>query len=77
MTKSLCRACDHIFSSVKAFDLHRTGSFKKNTRRCMSKEEMRAKGLIQNAKGWWTTPASGRAPWTATAHEEEGEEATL
>jgi hypothetical protein len=43
----------------------------------MTQEEMRAKGLLQNAKGWWTTPASGRAPWATTEEEEEGAEATL
>ena len=35
---------------------------------------MRDVGMTQNAKGGWTAPASGRAPWAKTVQEGELEE---
>jgi hypothetical protein len=68
IVKSLCRACDQIFISVKAFDFYRVGSYGEaiydgnahrvvgytpRQRRCLTVEEMVALGMTQNAKGWW------------------------
>ena len=70
MAKSICGACDQTFTSVSAFDMHRVGGYgdpiyKKgklveygpSKRHCLSAEEMREKGMLQNEKGWWTTGA--------------------
>jgi hypothetical protein len=66
--KSICGACNKVFSSVGAFDMHRTGTYGEPiyekgrfvgytpcARYCMSVESMQSKGMIQNEKGWWTT----------------------
>jgi hypothetical protein len=74
---SLFWACNQTFTSVYAFDLHRIGSFQKRTRRCMTVEEMQAKGMTQNTKGWWTTPRHGQPSWPKTAQEGEMEEVAL
>ena len=71
MSKSLCRACNITFTSLAAFDLHRTGSFRKRGRRCRSEQEMQSRGMTQNAKGWWVAPTYGKMPpWAQVAHEE-------
>ncbi len=70
MAKSTCGKCSQIFTSVVSFDKHRTGSYgdaiytnsKHNkvightlsTRRCMTVEEMTAKGMVF-AHGRWGT----------------------
>ena len=73
--KSVCRACTQTFTSVKAFDFHRTGSYGEpiydqsgqivgytpHQRRCLSVEEMVTLGMTQNAKGWWQMPARVKA----------------
>ena len=58
-----CAKCGHYFSRTSTFDKHRTGSFAQpgewsGTRRCMTADEMTAKGLSRNADGVWIT-ASG------------------
>jgi hypothetical protein len=53
MSKSICSACGATFPSVSSFDLHRTGSFLQGTRRCLRADEMRARGMVRNEKGWW------------------------
>ena len=56
MSKSLCTGCDRIFKSVGSFDKHRIGEYTLKSsmpRRCLSEDEMRAKGMVQNEKGWW------------------------
>ncbi len=58
MSKSTCTGCQHVFNSIGVFDRHRIGEYQKtdgtpSTRRCLTTEQMRAKGLLQNAKGWW------------------------
>lgn len=47
-------ACALLFNSLWAFDKHRTGTFGLD-RRCMTEEEMRAKGMTVNADGFWIT----------------------
>lgn len=52
-----CEGCGAAFSSLAAFDLHRSGSFAKrnHSRYCLGAEEMRRKGMTQNARGLWGT----------------------
>lgn len=47
-----CTACGLFFSSVSAFDRHRTGTYQPNTRRCMCASEMLAAGLILRNDVW-------------------------
>ena len=55
-----CAACGERFNRVSTFDKHRVGEFAKpgewaNTRRCLSVDEMQAKGWRANDKGYWVT----------------------
>lgn len=52
-----CAACGAYFNRVSTFDRHRVGEFGVS-RRCLSEQEMQAKGWKPNAKGFWIT-ASG------------------
>jgi hypothetical protein len=70
MVRSQCGACHEIFASTQAFDAHRIGRFTRNARRCLTKREMQARGMIKNSKGWWmelltTSPA----PWYVSSLE--------
>lgn len=56
--KNQCSGCSRNFTSMSAFDRHRAGSYSKNTRRCMTPDEMRARGLEQKASGKWGYAAS-------------------
>jgi hypothetical protein len=47
--------CGEYFNSTKAFDRHRTGAYALAQRRCLSPDEMRAKGMAKNAAGFWVT----------------------
>ncbi len=66
MAKCLCRACNAHFTSVGSFDRHRTGSYgdaiydghkflfyEKASRRCLTGEEMKEKGMFQRDNGAW------------------------
>ena len=57
-----CAACGLYFNSTYAFDKHRTGPYTHDltTRRCLSVEEMTAKGMVISATGWWLSMASTR-----------------
>ncbi len=46
-----CPGCGLLFNSTAAFDKHRTGPM--SNRRCLEPDEMRARGMAQNAEGWW------------------------
>ena len=68
-----CSACGRDFSSVTAFDLHRTGKHEHlfspehpDGRRCRDDEEMIDKGMRLDASGRWRGPAS-ESPWFAAA----------
>lgn len=50
-----CPTCKEYFNSTLAFDKHRTGSHKNNTRRCMDIEEMEGLGMSKNKNGFWVT----------------------
>lgn len=54
--RNQCRGCGECFNSTFAFDKHRTGEFGKD-RRCLTRDEMRAKGMSVNAAGFWISSA--------------------
>jgi len=75
MSKSICSGCHGIFNSVGVFDKHRIGEYQKSdgtssNRQCLTQEQMRDKGLLQNAKGWWIG-----SEYDASSHSNEGKEA--
>tara|TARA_R110002126_G_scaffold47789_1_gene133696 strand:- start:450 stop:662 length:213 start_codon:yes stop_codon:yes gene_type:complete len=50
--RNQCQGCKEYFNSTFAFDKHRIGQFGID-RRCMTTEEMEAKGMCVNAHGFW------------------------
>lgn len=75
MAKSDCAKCTAVFTTVRAFDLHRVGTYEPPTRRCLNEAQMRAKGMTQNSKGWWMTPDYGKVPfWTKPVRGDDSEE---
>jgi hypothetical protein len=54
--RNQCQGCKAYFNSTFAFDKHRTGDHGKD-RRCLSVDEMTAKGMSQNAAGFWISSA--------------------
>ena len=56
-----CAACHQTFTGTTSGDRHRVGAFWPDERRCLTPEEMRAKGMEQNARGHWTN--GGTSPW--------------
>jgi hypothetical protein len=52
-----CIACDEYFNSTFAFDKHRIGEHGK-TRRCMTIDEMLAKGMEKNEALFWVSSAN-------------------
>jgi hypothetical protein len=52
--RNQCCACGQLFNSTFAFDKHRTGEFGKD-RRCLTTDEMKAKGMAVNAAGFWVS----------------------
>ena len=62
--RNQCPTCLELFNSGTSFDVHRTGAYGRTdvsgkyippTRRCLSSEEMRARGMSRNARGFWIT----------------------
>jgi len=54
--RNLCRACNEYFNSTFAFDKHRTGKHGVD-RRCLTVDEMRAKGMSKNSADFWISQA--------------------
>jgi hypothetical protein len=50
--RNQCQGCKEYFNSTFAFDKHRIGQFGID-RRCMTTEEMEAKGMCVNTHGFW------------------------
>jgi hypothetical protein len=54
-----CEDCGQMFYSMTAYESHRVGSFtqgrSKHTRRCLSAQEMRTKGMRRSPKGVWNS----------------------
>lgn len=56
-----CAACHETFTSVSAFDQHRTGSHAKGTRHCLTPTDV---GLVPADREWkgWSLPGSWSGP---------------
>lgn len=52
--RNQCQTCKEYFNSNAPFDKHRTGVHGVN-RRCLTSEEMIAKGMSLNDAGFWIT----------------------
>lgn len=52
--RNQCQGCKQYFNSTGAFDKHRMGKHGVD-RRCMTPEEMTAKGMSINKDGFWIT----------------------
>lgn len=67
-----CTACGEKFNSEKAFDAHRKGKFTQGfaqgERRCLSRGEMKERGMVQNKETWFTAPST-QAPRPTTEEE--------
>lgn len=50
--RNQCSGCGLLFNSSRAFDKHRTGDHGKD-RRCMTPDEMTAKGMVLGKDGFW------------------------
>ena len=59
--KNQCGGCGEYFNSTVAHTKHRTGKYGVN-RHCRTPEEMLAKGMLKNAKGFWITKAGREWP---------------
>jgi hypothetical protein len=68
---NVCGACGLDFGSVQAFDLHRVGKHEPLTRRCLTLEELAAKGFVQNHYGRWTTAEALERGRTRNPHNAE------
>lgn len=63
-----CTECHQNFTGTSAGDKHRTGKHHvrsgPDARRCLTTDEMTAKGMTRNKRGVWT---SGGSYWTDPA----------
>lgn len=50
--RNQCQGCKAYFNSTAAFDKHRTGQHGVD-RRCLTSDEMTARGMAKNAGGFW------------------------
>lgn len=50
---SHCTVCHETFRSNYVGDRHRVGEFEPDTRRCLTPDEMRARGWVPDARGRW------------------------
>lgn len=64
--RNQCAGCSQCFNSTHAFEKHRTGEIGVN-RRCLSTDEMQAKGMVLRDDGFWR----GSAMPEAIHHNEE------
>lgn len=71
--RNQCRGCNEYFNSNLAFDKHRTGHHG-HDRRCMTVEEMLAKGMLKNSRGFWITEAYDRTIWRDQDDEKADED---
>lgn len=58
--RCLCRSCGLYFTSDNAFAAHRVGDYGID-RRCLTEDELRAKGFEPNEAGYWRVPAPAGA----------------
>lgn len=55
--------CCKSFRSLTGFDKHRTGKYEPNERRCMTADELTAKGWTCDDNNTWRMPAPAVNPW--------------
>lgn len=60
--RNQCTGCNQYFNSNEAFDKHRTGKHGVN-RRCMTPDEMIAKGMILPEDGFWRGSPQPKERW--------------
>ena len=62
---NICSGGNRNFSSVTSFDTHRTGSYQRGKRKCMSEAEMLQKDMHQQKNGCWANagPQNGIVAW--------------
>jgi hypothetical protein len=67
-----CPTCGEYFNSTYAFDKHRTGEYA--ARRCMSRDEMMAKGMAVSSTGFLVSHAKtdSSAPGMRSSLDIEG-----
>ncbi len=53
--RNQCAGCGEFFNSSFAFDRHRIGEHEGNQRRCMTIDEMIARGMSVSSSGFWIT----------------------
>jgi len=71
-----CRHCGELFTRLRAFERHRVGPFsdKGIHRRCLTPEEMAAKGWTKNRKGFWVIETQAQRPPRAAGWKRNGPE---
>lgn len=57
--RNQCQGCKKYFNSNTAFEMHRRGEFGID-RRCLTEEEMLARGMALNAKSFWVSELNER-----------------
>jgi phage replication-related protein YjqB (UPF0714/DUF867 family) len=58
--RNQCQGCKEYFNSTFAFDKHRVGDHGVD-RRCLTPDEMRAKGMDVSASGYWVSALNTQA----------------
>jgi hypothetical protein len=70
-SRNQCSGCLTFFNSLRAFEKHRTGKHGVD-RRCMTPDEMLAKGMSINEAGYWI--ASKMEGWKSENNTTEDDE---
>lgn len=71
---NLCRSCGKDFRSLSGFDAHRVGKHEPLQRRCLTTEELEAKGYKTNQQGKWVMPnPEGPEKWLRKAEKATSE----
>ena len=71
LARSECCVCGLVFKSYSGFSSHRVGQFQRysgvgllpSTRRCLTTDELRARGFHLDAHGRWRMAAPVGTPW--------------
>ena len=70
--RCLCRGCGEYFNSTGMFDRHRVGKYRPGERRCLTPDEMRVKGHLQNDAGFWIRSKRPKVTGTGSTRAEIG-----
>lgn len=66
--RNQCGSCGELFNSSHAFEKHRIGEHG-HDRRCMSRDEMVARGMVLGADGFWRGSAMSSTALAAVVAE--------